>query len=109
MERLRKGDQVVVIAGKDKGKKGEIIQSLSSSDKLLVKGLNLVKKSVKKSKEKPNGGFVEVEAPIHASNAMLVCPKCGKGVRVGVKIGKNGEKVRICKKCDHKFEESRGS
>ncbi len=102
MNRIRKGDQVVVIAGKDKNKKGEVLQITRKG--ILVKGVNLIKKSVKKSNDHPSGGFVELEAPIHASNLMLFCPKCGKGVRVGFILLENGEKSRVCKKCQHKFE-----
>lgn len=104
MEKVRKGDQVSVIAGKDKGKKGEVIRSITADKRVIVKGVNLIKKSVKKSKEKPQGGYIEVEASIDASNVMLICPKCGKGVRVGLKILENGDKKRVCKKCEHKFE-----
>jgi len=102
MNKIRKGDQVVVIAGRDKGKKGEILQVTRKG--VLVKGVSLVKKSIKKSKEHPSGGFAELEAPIHGSNLMLFCPKCGRGVRVGFAILENGEKVRVCKRCKHKFE-----
>jgi large subunit ribosomal protein L24 len=103
MERIKKGDQVIVIAGKDKSKKGEIIR-VDKNKGLIVKGINIVKKSVKKSKEKPSGGFIEIEAPIHVSNAMLFCAKCGKGIRAALQIQQNGDKKRLCKKCGHKFE-----
>ncbi len=104
MVKVRKGDQVVVIAGKDKRKKGEVIRVSQKTDVLIVKGVNLIKKSVKKSKENPSGGYVEREAPIALSNVMVFCAKCGKGVRVGVKADQAGKKTRVCKKCGHKFE-----
>ncbi len=104
MEKIIKGDQVLIISGRDKGKKGEVIRVAVKQKALIVKGVNLVKKSVKKSKEKPSGGFIEVEAPIQISNAMVICPSCGKGVRVGMKIDDKGAKKRICKSCQHKFE-----
>ena len=101
--KIKKKDQVLIIAGKDKGKKGEVIESLPIKEKVMVKGINLVKKHVKKSKENPSGGFVEVEAMLSASNVMLFCPKCNKGVRISI-IDDNGAKKRVCKKCNHKFE-----
>lgn len=104
MEKIKKGDQVIVIAGRDKGKKGEVIKVASKKGSLIVKGVNLVKKAVKKSKEKPAGGIIELEALLHGSNAMLLCPKCGKGVRVKIDVLKDGKKIRVCKKCGHKFE-----
>ncbi|MEJ5283828.1 MAG: 50S ribosomal protein L24 [Brevinematia bacterium] len=103
MQKIKKGDNVVVIAGKDKGKKGEVLKCFPQIDKAIVKGVNLVRKAIKKSKEHPNGGFVEIEKPIHVSNLMLFCPKCGKGVRVGIALDKD-KKVRVCKKCGNKFE-----
>ena len=104
MEKIKKGDQVTVISGRDKGKKGEVLSVSNKKKGLVVKGVNLVKKSVKKSKEKPSGGFIEVEALIDKSNVMMVCPKCGKGVRIGAYINEKGEVKRICKKCGYKFE-----
>jgi len=104
MEKIRKGDSVVVIAGSDEGKKGEVIQVLKAKNSVIVKGIKMVKKSVKKSKERPTGGFTEIEAPINGSNVMIFCSKCNKGVRVGIKVSDKGEKIRVCKKCDHKFE-----
>ena len=104
MTKVRKGNTVIVIAGKDKGKKGEVIGTNPDDNKVVVKGLNIVKKSVKKSSERQAGGFTEIEAPIHASNVMMFCPKCNKGVRIGFVTEKNGTKVRACKKCGQKFE-----
>ena len=104
MEKIKKGDQVQIIAGKDKGKKGEVIRSIPKKDRIVVKGVNVVKKSVKKSKENSAGGYIEVEAAMHASNMMLFCPKCNKGVRVGIVLSDKGDKNRVCKKCGHKFE-----
>lgn len=104
MERIKKGDQVLVIAGKDKGKKGEIVKVVKEGKGIVVKGINLVKKSVKKSKENPSGGYIEIESSVHESNIMLYCSKCNTGVRVGfISDEKNGKK-RTCKKCGHKFE-----
>jgi large subunit ribosomal protein L24 len=103
MEKIRKGDQVVVIAGRDKGKKGEVIQV--SKKGAMVKGISLVKKSVKKDPKKhPAGGYIEIDAPVNSSNLMLFCPKCNKPVRTGIVVDKNGKKTRACKKCQNIFE-----
>lgn len=104
--KIRKGDTVVVIAGRDKGKKSEVVRVDRKKEKAIVKGINLVKKAVRRSQEHPSGGFVEIEAFIHASNLMLFCPKCNKGVRVKMVIEKD-TKYRACKKCGYKFEETR--
>jgi large subunit ribosomal protein L24 len=103
MEKVRKGDQVIVISGKDKGKKGEVIKVLTKLETVMIKNVNMVKKAVKKSKDHPAGGFMEIEAPLHLSNVMVFCPKCGKGTRIGVSISDKG-KTRVCKKCNQKFE-----
>lgn len=95
---VKKGDLVEVIAGKEKGKRGEIIFVDKEKDRVFIKDLNLVVKAVRPNRNMPRGGFVQVEAGIHVSNVLLVCPKCNKGVRVGKKIV-NGKKVRYCKKC----------
>jgi len=106
MNKIRKGDQVIVIAGRDKGKKGEVITSLPKKNKLLVKGINIVKKTIKKSKEYPNGAIIDTESPIDVSNVMLICPKCNRPTRVGFVYDDDGKKYRICKKkdCRQKFE-----
>lgn len=96
--RIKKGDQVQIIAGKDKGKKGKVVRTLPSLGKIVVEKLNIVKKHVKARREGEKGQRVEVAAPLDASNAMLVCPQCGKKTRVAYKVeAKN--KVRVCKKC----------
>ncbi|OHD56762.1 MAG: 50S ribosomal protein L24 [Spirochaetes bacterium GWF1_49_6] len=104
--KVRKGDTVIVIAGSEKGKKGEIVRAMPTQNKVVVKGVNYVKKTIKKSKENPNGGFLEIEAPLHVSNVMLFCPKNGKGVRVGFTTDKNGNKKRKAraKGVDYIFE-----
>jgi len=94
MNRIRKGDQVVVIAGKNKGQKGEVLRVLG--DRLAVQNINLVKRHTKPNPQanKP-GGIVEREAPIHISNVMLFNPASGKGDRVGIKVLEDGRKVRV--------------
>lgn len=95
---VKKGDTVIVITGKDKGKKGRVLQVLPKDGKVLVEGVNLVKKHTRPSQANPQGGIVNQEAPIHSSNVMLTDPKTGEATRVGHLIQKNGKKVRIAKK-----------
>ena len=95
--KLKKEDTVEVIAGKDKGKRGKVLKILRGSDRILVEGVNIVKKAMKKRKQSDRGGIVEIEAAIHSSNLMIVCKKCGP-VRVGYKID-GDKKIRVCRKC----------
>ena len=96
--KLKKGDNVLVTAGKDKGKTGKILRALPKVAKVLVEGVNLKKKHVRPKKEGEKGQVVAVAAPLNVSNVKLICPKCGKAARVGYRI-ENNEKARICKKC----------
>ena len=94
MNRIRKGDQVVVIAGKDKGKKGDVIRV--AGDKVVVSNINIVKRHTKPNPQAGQpGGVVEREAPIHISNVMLFNPATGKGERVGFKVLEDGRKLRV--------------
>ena len=95
--KLKRDDTVYVIAGKDKGKRGRILKILRDKDRIIVQGINLVKKAMKRRTQQDRGGIVEIEAAIHSSNLMIVCRKCGP-VRIGYKID-GDEKVRVCKKC----------
>ena len=95
--KLKKEDTVEVIAGKDKGKRGRILKILRDKDRILVEGVNIVKKAKKRRKQQDRGGIVEVEAALHSSNLMIVCKKCGP-VRIGYKI-EGDSKTRVCKKC----------
>jgi len=95
---VKKDDTVIVISGKDKGKKGRVIAAYPRENRVLVEGVNLVKRHTKPNPSNPNGGIIEREAPIHASNVMLVDPKTGKPTRIGYKILENGKKVRIAKR-----------
>jgi len=97
--KLKKGDKVKLIRGKDKGRDGVIDRIYTASNKVLVPGLNIYKKHVKKSEKMPQGGVVDVPRLIDASKVMLVCPKCGKLTRVGYEV-KNGKKNRVCKICE---------
>ena len=95
---VKKDDTVFVITGKDKGKKGRVIAAYPRENRVLVEGVNLVKKHAKPSQDNPQGGILTQEAPIHVSNVMLVDPKSGKPTRVGYKVLENGNKVRVAKK-----------
>ncbi len=95
--KLKTGDKVVVIAGKDKGKSGKIIKTFASTNKVVVEGINIVKKHVKPNGQSA-GSIVEQESAINASNVMIVDPKTGKGTRIGHTVDKKGNKVRVTKK-----------
>lgn len=97
--KLRKKDTVVVLLGKDAGKQGVIEKVYSLSQKVLVKGIGMYKKHVKKSEAFPQGGVVELNRPIAVSKLKLICSECKKAVRVGYIVSKDGKKRRICKKC----------
>jgi large subunit ribosomal protein L24 len=95
--KLRKEDQVQVIAGKDKGKQGKIVRIDRDKGRAIVAGVNMVKKAQKKRKQTDRGGIIEIEAPIQLSNVMIVCRKCGP-TRIGYKIEGDAKK-RVCRKC----------
>lgn len=94
---FKTGDKVVVISGKDKGKEGKITTILRKENRVVVEGVNVVKKHVKPNGQNA-GSIIEVEAPIHASNVMIVDPKTGKRTRIGHSIDKKGNKIRVSKK-----------
>ena len=94
MMRVKKGDTVVVIAGKDKGKKGTVTKVFTKTNKVLVEGVNVITKHQKPTAVNPQGGIINKEAPIHISNVMPVDPETGKGTRVRVEV-KDGQKVRV--------------
>ncbi|SES20252.1 large subunit ribosomal protein L24 [Gracilibacillus ureilyticus] len=94
---VKKGDKVQVISGKDKGKQGVILAAFPKKDRVLVEGVNIVKKHAKPSQDNPQGGILNQEAPIHVSNVMPVDPKSGEPTRVGFEV-RDGKKVRIAKK-----------
>ena len=99
MLKIKKGDTVEVLSGNDKGKKGEVLEVIPSTQKIIVKGVNIRKKHVKARKQGEEAGIIPVECAIHMSKVNVVCPKCGKASRIGFKIEKD-EKVRVCKRCD---------
>ena len=101
--KLKTGDKVVVIAGKDKGKEGTITKTLRELNKVVVEGVNVAKKHVKPNGQQA-GSIQEIEMPIHASNVMIVDPKTKKGTRIGHNTDKNGKKVRVSKKSNSNLD-----
>ncbi len=98
--RIKKGDTVEVISGKDKGKRGEVLKAIPKKERVIVEGVNIVNRHVSPTQDMPQGGIIENEAPIHVSNVQLVCPRCDEKTRVGAERLDDGTKVRKCKKCD---------
>jgi large subunit ribosomal protein L24 len=97
--KIRKNDNVLVIAGKDRGKKGKVRFAYPKSERIMVEGANFIKKHTKPVKQVKQAGIVEREAPLHVSDVMLLCPKCSKPARIGYKILQDGKKVRACRVC----------
>jgi large subunit ribosomal protein L24 len=97
--RLRKGDRVRVISGKDKGKEGKILRSIPDRELVVVEGVSVASKHMKPSQKNPQSGIVKQETPIYACKVMLVCPSCGAATRVGRGYLDSGKKVRLCKAC----------
>lgn len=95
--KLRKKDNVIVLAGKDKGKKGEVTRVLPADSKVVVEGINIVKKHTKPSNKQPKGGILEITYPMPVAKVALICPNCKQPTRIGFEVGKT--KQRICKKC----------
>jgi large subunit ribosomal protein L24 len=96
--KLKKGDEVVVLAGKDLGRRGTITRVLPGSDRVIVDGMNMVKKHQKPTRATMQGGIIDKEMPIHISNVALWCRSCG-ATRVGYRTNDSGDKVRVCRKC----------
>lgn len=100
---FKTGDKVVVIAGKDKGKEGKILKTLARENKVIVENVNVVKKHQKGNGQTP-GGIVDMEAPINASNVMILDPKTKKPTRIGHSTDKNGKKIRVTKKSNSSLD-----
>ena len=101
---IRSKDTVVVITGKDKGSKGKVLEAYPKTGKIVVEGVAIATKYQKPRQQGVPGGIIKKEAAIDASDVMLVCPKCGKGTRIGYSVLENGTKVRVCKKCGANIE-----
>jgi large subunit ribosomal protein L24 len=101
---VKKDDNVIVITGKDKGKKGRVIAAYPRENRVLIEGVNMVKRHTRPNQANPQGGIIEREAPIHVSNVMHIDPKSGKPTRIGSKILSNGKKVRIAKRSGQEID-----
>lgn len=97
--RIKKGDNAIVLVGKSRGKSGRVLSVVPATEKVLIEGINMVKRHMKPSKKYSQGGIIEKEGPIHISNVMLLCPKCNKSTRIGNTVLDGGKKLRTCKKC----------
>lgn len=97
--KIRKDDTVLVIAGKDKGKKGKVRQSLPKESRVVVEGVNVVKRHMRPRGTARQAGIIEREAPLQVSNVMLLCTKCNRPTRIGFRFLEGGTKVRICRRC----------
>lgn len=98
--KIVKNDTVLVISGNDKGTKGKVLKVFPKRERIIVEGVNFIKRHTRPTQKNQQGGIVEKEAPIAASNAMVVCPKCETPSRVGHQVLEDGKKVRICKNCN---------
>ena len=103
--KIKKGDMVKVIAGKDKGKEGKVVTAIPSKNKVIVEGVATAMKHQKARYQGQESGILHKDMPIDASNVMRVCPKCGKAARTGVKVMEDGSKVRYCKKCNETYND----
>jgi large subunit ribosomal protein L24 len=98
---IRKNDNVVVTTGKDRGKRGRVVRIVADKNRVVVEGVNMIKRHTKANPQKQiKGGLVEREAPLHASNVQIVCPECGKPTRIGRRVLGDVRKVRVCRKCE---------
>lgn len=96
---IKKDDTVIVLSGKDKGKKGKVLEVMPKDRKVIVEKINIVSRHTKPRREGEEGGIIKKEAPIYACKVMRVCPKCNKPTRPASKVQADGKKVRVCKKC----------
>ena len=101
--KLKKGDTVVVIAGKDKGKEAKVLAVFPHNERVVLERVNMMKKATRPTQKNPKGGILEIEAPMHVSNVAIVCPKCSQATRIGRKR-EDGTRVRVCKKCGNDID-----
>jgi large subunit ribosomal protein L24 len=97
--KIRKNDVVLVIAGKDKGKKGKVRFAHPKDDKIVVEGINMIKRHSRTKGAAKQAGIIELEAPLHVSKLMLICTKCSKPTRVGLRVLDDGKRARLCRVC----------
>jgi len=98
--RIHKGDRVVVLSGKDKGKRAEVVRAIPETDRVLIEGVNVAKRHSKPTRATQQGGIIDKSMPVHVSTVALVCKTCNQPTRVGYRFDDSGQKVRICKKCE---------
>ncbi len=96
---VRKGDTIIAIAGKDKDKTGKVLRVFPGKERVIVEGINFVKKHARPRPPEQQGGIIQQEAPLHLSNVMLYCPRCSRGSRLGRRKLENGTKMRFCRRC----------
>ena len=99
MRKIRRDDQVLVTSGKERGKRGQVREVLVKKDRVVVQGLNMVKRHQRQRSEREPAGIIEKEAPIHISNVKLICRLCQKPPRITSRVRPDGVKVRVCRKC----------
>lgn len=99
MQRIRRDDMVMVITGKERGKRGQVRDVFPNENRVIVQGLNMVKRHQRQTQERIRAGIIEKEAPLHLSNVKLICQACERPVRVGARVRTDGVKVRVCKSC----------
>ena len=104
MRTVRKGDQVKVIAGNERGKEGEVLQVFVKQDRILVRGINFTKRHQRPTARQREGGIIEREGSIHISNVLVICPECDRPTRVGFKRTEDGAKMRVCRQCGEVFD-----
>lgn len=104
--KLKKGDNVAVMTGRDKGKSGVIEYAFPEVGKVIVKGIHVMKKHLKPSQKNPKGGIIDINKKLDSSNLMLICPNCGKNTRIGYQIA-DTSKIRICRKCNKSVEKAK--
>lgn len=98
--RIKKNDTVMVLTGKDRGKRGKVLSVFPEKQRVIVEGVNLVKRHTRPNQQNQQGGIVSREAPLHISNVNLYCHRCQRGVRFGSRILEDGSKIRYCRKCE---------
>ncbi len=101
---VKKSDMVKIIAGKEQGKTGKVLRVFPDKGRVVVEGLNVVKRHTRPNQLNPDGGIVEKEAPLNISNVMLVCGSCNQAVRTGIRLLDDGSKTRYCKKCNESVD-----
>jgi len=104
MNKIKRNDNVEVLSGKDRGKQGQVRRVLPKEGRAIVTGLNIVKRHQRPKQTNQTGGIIEMEAPLHLSKLMVICPSCGKAARLGIRQRADGKRFRYCKKCDSEIE-----